>query len=226
MNENIILRIENLSKSMTDGDGTLIQLYQQVNMQLLEGQSIALIGPSGSGKSTLLAMVAGLEPVSEGEIWLFQQPISQLDDESLSRLRADYLGFVFQSFMLIPGFTAAENLQMARYIQGQSLTFSQARDVLAHVGLADKAGQDVACLSGGEQQRVALARAIVCQPRLLIADEPTGNLDPVTGQRISDLMFELNRDRQISLLLATHDEQLAKRCQNRYEIRQGGLYEC
>lgn len=211
---------------MADGDGILIQLYQQVNMQLLEGQSIALIGPSGSGKSTLLAMVAGLEPISDGEIWLFQQPMSQLDDESLSKLRADYLGFVFQSFMLIPGFTAAENLQMARYIQGHSLTFSQARDVLAQVGLADKAGQDVSRLSGGEQQRVALARAIVCQPRLLIADEPTGNLDPVTGQHISDLMFELNKERQISLLLATHDEKLAMRCQYRYEIRQGGLYVC
>ncbi|MFM2485298.1 ABC transporter ATP-binding protein [Celerinatantimonas yamalensis] len=224
MNPETILCIDNLTKSMDDGQDAPFQLYQQVNLTMTTGQSIALVGPSGCGKSTLLSIIAGLEPFSQGEVWLFGQALSQLHDEQLCRLRSQYLGFVFQSFMLIPGFSAAENLQMARFIQGQPLSFASAQAVLDQVGLADKANRDVAHLSGGEQQRVALARAIVSKPKLLLADEPTGNLDPATGERISDLMFELNERHQIALILATHDSQLAARCERCYTIRQGSLY--
>lgn len=210
---------------MKDGQGASFQLYQQVNLSVKKGQSVALTGPSGCGKSSLLAMIAGLEPFDEGNIELFGQSLAGLDDEKLCQLRAQYLGFVFQSFMLIPGFSASDNLQMASFIQDSSLSFNQACQALDEVGLADKANIDIAHLSGGEQQRVALARALINRPQLLLADEPTGNLDPTTGERVSDLMFRMNQEHQIGLVLATHDPNLAKRCDHIYVIEHGALYE-
>lgn len=210
---------------MKDGQGVPFQLYQQVNLSVKKGQSVALTGPSGSGKSSLLAMIAGLEPFDEGTIELFGQSLGQLADEKLCQLRAQHLGFVFQSFMLIPGFSASDNLQMASFIQGSSLSFTQSCQALDEVGLADKANIDIAHLSGGEQQRVALARALVNRPQLLLADEPTGNLDPTTGTRISDLMFRMNQEHQIGLVLATHDVTLAQRCDHIYVIEDGALHE-
>lgn len=210
---------------MKDGLGASFQLYQQVNLSVKKGQSVALTGPSGSGKSSLLAMIAGLEPFDEGTIELFGQSLNQLADEEICQLRAQYLGFVFQSFMLIPGFSASDNLQMASFIQGASLSFKQSCQALDEVGLADKANIDIAHLSGGEQQRVALARALVNRPQLLLADEPTGNLDPSTGARISDLMFRMNQEHQIGLVLATHDPILARRCDHIYVIEDGALHE-
>ncbi|MFM2481590.1 ABC transporter ATP-binding protein [Celerinatantimonas sp. YJH-8] len=220
-----VLRIENLSKQMGDERSSIFELYQDVNFSLDEGHSLALMGPSGSGKSTLLSIIAGLEPCTQGEIWLFDKPLSQLNDEQRAALRASHLGFVFQSFMLLPGFSALENLRMAGFIQGKDLTLEALMDALQQVGLADKAQRDVTQLSGGEQQRVALARAIVTKPRLLIADEPTGNLDIATGEKIADLMFSLNQRYQMSLLLATHDPQLARRCQRCLIIHADGIYE-
>lgn len=209
---------------MSGASSTPISLYHRVNLTMTQGQSVALMGPSGCGKSTLLSMIAGLETIDEGDIWLFNQSLKQMNDEQLCQIRADHLGFVFQSFMLVPGFSASENLQMACYIQQKRLSVIQAQQALDEVGLADKAKVDIAHLSGGEQQRVAIARALVTQPQLLLADEPTGNLDPSTASQISDLMFKLNEEHHIGLLLATHDPQLAARCDVCYRVTKGELH--
>lgn len=210
---------------MGSPETAVIELYQQVNLSLAAGSSLSLMGPSGSGKSTLLSIIAGLEPCTQGEIWLFGKRLSDLDDDQRAKLRADYLGFVFQNFLLLPGFTTLENLQMAGFIQNKRLPHKELMQALDWVGLADKAAQEVSRLSGGEQQRVALARAIVTQPKLLIADEPTGNLDVATGEKITELLFSLNAELGMSLILATHDPQLAARCQRQLSIHSDGIYE-
>jgi len=190
-------------------------------------ETIALIGESGSGKSTLLGILAGLDDGSSGEVHLLGQPLHQMNEEQRAALRARQVGFVFQSFMLVPTLNAQENVQLPSLLRGDSDRQSreQAKELLTLLGLGARLHHLPAQLSGGEQQRVALARAFIGKPKLLFADEPTGNLDRATGERIVDLLFSLNRDAATTLILVTHDEQLAARCQRRLRLRDGKLWE-
>lgn len=190
-------------------------------------QTLALIGESGSGKSTLLGILAGLDDGSEGEVRLLGESLTALDEEGRAVLRAKNIGFVFQSFMLVPTLNALENVQLSALLRGESERQSreQAVQLLGQLGLGKRLNHLPAQLSGGEQQRVALARAFSGRPRVLFADEPTGNLDRQTGERIANLLFSLNRDFSTTLILVTHDETLAVRCQRRLRLREGKLWE-
>jgi len=198
-----------------------------VELVVKPAETIALIGESGSGKSTLLGILAGLDDGSEGEVHLLGQPLHHMNEEQRAALRAKQVGFVFQSFMLVPTLNALENVQLPALLRGESDRQSrdQARDLLTQLGLAGRLQHLPAQLSGGEQQRVALARAFSGRPGLLFADEPTGNLDRHTGDRIADLLFSLNRDFATTLILVTHDAQLAARCDRRLRLREGKLWE-
>ncbi len=186
-------------------------------------ESIALIGESGSGKSTLLAILAGLDDGTSGEVTLLGHPLHAMDEEARAALRASSVGFVFQSFLLIPTLTALENVQLPALLRGESpaRSLEQARKLLAELGLEKRLNHLPAQLSGGEQQRVALARAFIGHPAILFADEPTGNLDRQTGDRIADLLFSLNRETGATLVLVTHDPQLAARCDRRLRLQNG-----
>ena len=186
-------------------------------------ESIALIGESGSGKSTLLAILAGLDDGTSGEVTLLGHPLHAMDEEARAALRASRVGFVFQSFLLIPTLTALENVQLPALLRGESpaRSLEQARKLLAELGLEKRLNHLPAQLSGGEQQRVALARAFIGRPAILFADEPTGNLDRQTGDRIADLLFSLNRETGATLVLVTHDPQLAARCDRRLRLQNG-----
>lgn len=190
-------------------------------------ESIALIGESGSGKSTLLAILAGLDDGTEGEVWLLGKPLHQMDEEARAALRAASVGFVFQSFMLVPTLTALENVQLPALLRGENSaqSLSHARGLLTELGLEKRLHHLPAQLSGGEQQRVALARAFIGNPAVLFADEPTGNLDRKTGDRIAEQLFTLNRESGATLLLVTHDLQLAARCDRRLRLQDGKLQE-
>lgn len=198
-----------------------------VELVVKPAETIALIGESGSGKSTLLGILAGLDDGSQGEVHLLGQPLHQMNEEQRAALRAQHVGFVFQSFMLVPTLNALENVQLPALLRGESDRQSrdQARELLTQLGLGERLLHLPAQLSGGEQQRVALARAFSGRPGLLFADEPTGNLDRKTGERIVDLLFSLNRDYATTLILVTHDEQLAARCNRRLRLRDGKLWE-
>ena len=186
-----------------------------------------MIGESGSGKSTLLGILAGLDDGSSGEVNLIGQPLHHMNEEQRAALRAQHVGFVFQSFMLVPTLNALENVQLPALLRGDNERQSrqQASELLTQLGLGERLLHLPAQLSGGEQQRVALARAFNGRPGLLFADEPTGNLDRKTGDRIADLLFSLNRDFATTLILVTHDEQLAARCDRRLRLRDGKLWE-
>lgn len=186
-------------------------------------ESIALIGESGSGKSTLLAILAGLDDGTSGEVTLLGHPLHTMDEEARAALRASSVGFVFQSFLLIPTLTALENVQLPALLRGESpgRSLDQARKLLADLGLEKRVNHLPAQLSGGEQQRVALARAFIGRPAILFADEPTGNLDRQTGDRIAELLFSLNRETGATLVLVTHDPQLAARCDRRLRLQDG-----
>ncbi len=198
-----------------------------VDFIVKRAETIALIGESGSGKSTLLGIMAGLDDGSSGEVNLLGQPLHQLDEEQLAVLRATQVGFVFQSFMLVPTLNTLDNVQLPALLRGDSDRQSreQARELLTQLGLGERLTHLPAQLSGGEQQRVALARAFNGRLGLLFADEPTGNLDRKTGDRIADLLFSLNRDYATTLILVTHDEQLAARCDRRLRLRDGKVWE-
>ncbi|WP_312168915.1 putative ABC transporter ATP-binding protein YbbA, partial [Atlantibacter hermannii] len=198
-----------------------------VELVVKPAQTIALIGESGSGKSTLLAILAGLDDGSSGEVHLLGQPLHRMDEEARARLRASQVGFVFQSFMLIPTLNALENVELPALLRGENdkTGREQAKALLEQLGLGKRLDHLPAQLSGGEQQRVALARAFNGRPAVLFADEPTGNLDRHTGDRIADLLFSLNRDYATTLILVTHDEQLAARCDRRLRLREGQLVE-
>jgi len=185
---------------------------RDISLSVAACESIAIVGPSGAGKSTLLALLAGLDVPTSGEVWLAGTNLSQLDEDHRARLRAQRVGFVFQSFHLVPSLTAAENVMLPLELAGRRDARAAAADMLARVGLASRLGHYPRQLSGGEQQRVALARASVGAPAVLFADEPTGNLDTVTGTRIAQLLFELNTGSQTTLVLVTHDRMLAARC--------------
>ncbi|MFZ3389417.1 MULTISPECIES: putative ABC transporter ATP-binding protein YbbA [Buttiauxella] len=223
--ENIV-EVHHLSKSVGTGEHQL-SILTGVELVVKQAQTIALIGESGSGKSTLLAILAGLDDGSEGEVHLCGQPLHSMDEEARAALRAKNVGFVFQSFMLVPTLNALENVELPALLRGEndSSSRAQAKALLEQLGLGKRLDHLPAQLSGGEQQRVALARAFNGRPSVLFADEPTGNLDRHTGDRIADLLFSLNRDFSTTLILVTHDEQLAARCDRRLRLREGQLWE-
>jgi len=184
----------------------------EVSLEIGAGESVAIVGASGAGKSTLLALLAGLDTPSSGQVWLAGQDLTRLDEDGRARLRAQRVGFVFQSFHLIPSLTAAENVMLPLELAGRRDARRAALETLARVGLQARTAHYPRQLSGGEQQRVAIARAFVTRPAVLFADEPTGNLDAGTGERIIELLFELNVEERTTLVLVTHERSLASRC--------------
>jgi len=221
-----ILEVHHLKKSVGQGEQEL-SILTGVELVVKRGQSIALVGESGSGKSTLLAILAGLDDGSSGEVKLIGQPLHVMDEEARAALRARHVGFVFQSFMLIPTLNALENVELPALLRGEtdSQGRSHAKALLEQLGLGKRLHHLPAQLSGGEQQRVALARAFNGRPDLLFADEPTGNLDRQTGDRIADLLFSLNQEHGTTLVLVTHDPALAARCDRRLRLVNGQLQE-
>lgn len=221
-----VLEVHHLKKSVGQGEHEL-SILTGVNLIVKPAQTLALIGESGSGKSTLLAILAGLDDGSSGEVKLLGHPLEKLDEEARARLRAQHIGFVFQSFMLIPTLNALENVELPALLRGESDGKSRqgAKALLEQLGLGKRLHHLPAQLSGGEQQRVALARAFNGRPDLLFADEPTGNLDRQTGDKIADLLFSLNREHGTTLILVTHDAQLAARCDRRLRLVDGQLRE-
>lgn len=203
--------------------GLNLRLLDSIDLAITAGESVAILGASGSGKTTLLGLLAGLDRASGGEIDLLGAGLSKLDEDQRASLRAGQVGFVFQSFQLLPELTALENVQLPMEIQGHGDPAGAANRALESVGLGERKDHLPRQLSGGEQQRVAIARAYAPQPKVLFADEPTGNLDDATGAAIIDLLFELNRQHQTTMLLVTHDAQLAGRCNRRLRLLNGKL---
>ena len=223
--ENIV-EVHHLKKSVGQGEHEL-SILTGVELVVKPAQTIALIGESGSGKSTLLAILAGLDDGSSGEVNLLGQPLHKMDEEARAALRAQNVGFVFQSFMLIPTLNALENVELPALLRGENGRQSRenAKTLLTDLGLGKRLDHLPAQLSGGEQQRVALARAFNGRPGVLFADEPTGNLDRQTGDKIADLLFSMNQQYGTTLILVTHDPQLAARCDRRLRLVNGELRE-
>jgi len=217
-----ILTARNLSKVVPSAEGDLTILHD-LSLDLLRGDSLAIVGTSGSGKSTLLGLLAGLDLPSSGEITLAGKALSTLDEDQRARIRAEHVGFVFQSFQLLDSLNALENVMLPLELEGHRDARERARTLLERVGLGKRLTHTPRQLSGGEQQRVAIARAFAAEPAVLFADEPTGNLDTHTGEHISDLLFELNQERGTTLVLVTHDERLAQRCHRRIRLEAGHI---
>ncbi|HMH67006.1 MAG TPA: ATP-binding cassette domain-containing protein, partial [Pinirhizobacter sp.] len=217
-----VLEAIDVSKYVQGPDGRL-DILHRVDLSIPAGESFAIVGASGSGKTTLLGLLAGLDTASGGSIRLDGHELGALDEERRAAVRRRLVGFVFQSFHLLPALTAEENVMLPLELEGDDDARSRARTALANVGLAERRRHYPAQLSGGEQQRVALARAFVHGPRLLFADEPTGNLDQKTGQQVGDLLFALNREHATTLVLVTHDVRLAARCARSAELTGGRL---
>ena len=217
-----IIAVEHVTKQVQDSTGTLTILHD-IDFTLAPRQSAAIIGASGSGKSTLLAIIAGLDTPSSGTVKLAGTDLFALDEDARAALRASQLGFVFQSFQLLANLTALENVMLPLELQGRSDARVLATEMLERVGLAERLRHYPKVLSGGEQQRVALARAFVVKPAVLLADEPTGSLDFATGERVMELMFELNREAGTTLVLVTHDRGIAARCDRQLRIEAGRL---
>lgn len=215
-----MIEVSNISKQVTTSEGTL-RILEQINLSLEAGESLAIIGPSGSGKSTLLGILAGLDMPTSGTVFIEGKNITAMDEEGRAAVRAGHVGFVFQSFHLLPGLTALENVALPLELQGMADALQTARTYLERVGLGERVSHYPRQLSGGEQQRVALARAFACRPAILFADEPTGNLDTGTGKKINDLLFELNAEEGTTLILVTHEKTLAARCNRRLELQAG-----
>jgi putative ABC transport system ATP-binding protein len=211
MKRDIVLQAERVSMEVSSPEGPLT-IVRDVSLEILARESVAIVGPSGAGKSTLLALLAGLERPSAGRVWLADAELTALDEDGRARVRAMHVGFVFQSFHLVPAMTALENVMLPLELRGRRDAHDRSREMLARVGLAARVHHYPRQLSGGEQQRVAMARAAVGGPTVLFADEPTGNLDAATGERIINLLFELNAAAQTTLVLITHDRALADRC--------------
>lgn len=206
-----MLKAEGVSKEVSSPEGPLT-ILSEVDLNIGAGESIAIVGASGAGKSTLLALLAGLDEPSAGRIWLNGAELTQLDEDGRAALRARHVGFVFQSFHLVPSLTAIENVMLPLELIGRSDARAAALEVLEKVGVSARRRHYPKQLSGGEQQRVAIARAFVTRPSVLFADEPTGNLDTATGERISQLLFDLNAASGTTLVLVTHEKSLADRC--------------
>jgi putative ABC transport system ATP-binding protein len=206
-----VLRAEKITKQVSSPEGTLT-ILAEVDLAIAAGETVAIVGASGAGKSTLLALLAGLDEPSRGQIWLNGAELTSLDEDGRAAVRARHVGFVFQSFHLVPSLTAIENVMLPLELAGLPNARAAASDVLAKVNLTPRREHYPRQLSGGEQQRVAIARAFVTRPALLFADEPTGNLDSVTGERIIQLLFDLNQASQTTLVVVTHDQAIAQRC--------------
>ena len=206
-----IIRVAGLGKTVPSG-ATGLTILRDISFSVEPGEAVAIVGVSGSGKSTLLGLLAGLDTPSEGRVQLNGHDLFALDEDGRAAVRGRMLGFVFQSFQLLPAMTALENVMLPLELAGDADAGAEARAMLDRVGLGERLHHYPKQLSGGEQQRVAIARAFVKRPALLLADEPTGNLDAATGSQVIDLMFELNRERGATLILVTHDEALSRRC--------------
>ncbi len=220
----MILKVNNLRKEVASGDSSLV-ILDDVSFSLEEGQSLAITGPSGSGKSTLLGLLAGLDSASSGTIYLDNIPIHDQDEEERALIRKEKVGFVFQSFELLPSLTALENVMLPSELKSEADPKSNAEFFLERVGLKDRQHHYPNQLSGGEQQRVAIARAFACSSKILFADEPTGNLDSKNGKLISDLLFEVNSETDNALVVVTHDHDLAKKCDKTISLQLGKIVE-
>ena len=218
----IILKADSVTKRVKTAEHELT-ILDDVSLAVNAGQSLAIIGPSGAGKSTLLGLLAGLDTPTSGSIWIGEDDITQMDEEGRAAVRAELVGFVFQTFQLLSSLTAVENVSLPMELAGEKNARERAIDFLDKVGLAERIGHYPKQLSGGEQQRVAIARAFACQPKILFADEPTGNLDQGTGLKVSDLLFDLNEQSDTTLILVTHEQRLAQRCEQTIVIDDGRL---
>ena len=216
------MKCEGLTKQVSTPDHVLT-IVKDATFEVRAGEAVAILGASGSGKSTLLGLLAGLDVPSAGQVRIDGEDLFSLSEDGRARLRGRMVGFVFQSFQLLPALTALENVMLPLELSGGTDAAARARAVLGRVGLGERLGHYPRQLSGGEQQRVAVARAFVTEPKLLFADEPTGNLDSVTGEHIIELLFEMNRERGATLVLVTHDADLAKRCDRRIHIAAGEI---
>ena len=218
----VMIRVQNVFKSVTDSTGSLT-ILRDIDFSLLAGETAAIVGASGSGKSTLLSIIAGLDTPSQGTVLIDGVDLYQRTEDQRAALRAEKVGFVFQSFQLLANLTALENVMLPLELAGRRDARTAATLMLQRVGLGERLNSYPKVLSGGEQQRVALARAFVVRPAVLLADEPTGSLDFATGAKVMELMFELNRELGTTLVLVTHDLAIAKRCEHRLTIDAGAL---
>ncbi|MFI3247012.1 MAG: ABC transporter ATP-binding protein [Ferrimonas sp.] len=218
------IQVQDLCQKVATLDGAL-SILDGINLTINEGESVAIIGASGAGKSTLLALLAGLDRATSGEIFIAGQPLHQLDEEQRAALRGQYVGFIFQSFMLVDSLTALENVMLPLELTGRAQVTQQARQLLERVGLSARLDHFPNQLSGGEQQRVAIARAFATAPKILFADEPTGNLDHLNSATVEQLLFDLNQEQGTTLVLVTHDLALAQRCQRQLTMQAGQLHE-
>ncbi len=223
MSDSVIIA-RHLSK-VVDAPEAKLTILDDVSLSIARGGSVAIVGASGSGKSTLLSLMAGLDLPSSGEVVLAGQSLGGLDEDQRAALRAEQVGFVFQSFQLLDSLNALENVMLPLELEGRRDAAARARQLLERVGLGHRLSHYPRQLSGGEQQRVAIARAFASEPAILFADEPTGNLDAVTGAHITDLLFELNREQGTTLVMVTHDERLAQRCAAALHLEAGRLKE-
>jgi putative ABC transport system ATP-binding protein len=219
-----MIETRKLKQEVASGEGSLV-ILKGIDMAIQAGESVAIIGVSGSGKSTLLGMLAGLDRPSSGQVFLAGTEITALDEEQRARLRGEQVGFVFQNFQLLPSLTALENVMLPLEVKGAKDPERRAAEWLERVGLSGRSTHYPLQLSGGEQQRVAVARAFASEAPILFADEPTGNLDTRTGEKVADLLFSLNRERGTTLILVTHDPKLASRCDRQLEMEGGELRE-
>jgi putative ABC transport system ATP-binding protein len=217
-----LIEVDHVSKAVRDSSGELV-ILRDIAFDLGARQSAAIVGASGSGKSTLLSIIAGLDVPTTGTVRLGGDDLFKLDEDARAALRAQRVGFVFQNFQLLANLNALENVMLPLELLGKADAKARAKDMLERVGLGERLGHYPKVLSGGEQQRVALARAFVVKPLLLLADEPTGSLDHATGERVMDLMFELNRETGTTLLLVTHDRAIAARCDRQIRIEAGRM---
>lgn len=226
LRENALVQVSDLTKQVTNLNADSrepLTILDGINFTILKAETVAIVGPSGSGKSTLLGLLAGLDTPTGGRVYIDGRDIFSIDEDSRAAMRAQNMGFVFQSFQLLPSLTALENVLLPMEIIGRSHPEQLAQDVLERVGLSHRTNHYPHQLSGGEQQRVAIARAFAPQPKILLADEPTGNLDLKTGLRTIDLLFDLNQEQGTTLILVTHDQQLAHKCQRTIQLEGGKI---
>jgi putative ABC transport system ATP-binding protein len=218
-----IISTHAISKTVSTVDGDL-HILEKISLEIFKGEAVAIVGASGSGKSTLLSLLAGLDQPTSGEITLFEQSLQNLNEDQRAQLRAGQIGFVFQSFQLLPALTALENVMLSAELIGMRKPKELAVESLTAVGLKERLYHTPNQLSGGEQQRVAIARAFVTNPLILFADEPTGNLDQKTGEKIIELLFQLREKKGTTLVLVTHDNTLAQQCNKHYKLIQGKIH--
>ncbi len=215
--------LENVSLSL-DGNAGIVDILKDISIDIQEGESIGIVGPSGSGKSSLLMLMGGLERISKGTINLLGQNLGEMNENKLASFRRSNVGIIFQSFHLIPTMTALENVAVPLELSGNKNAFGLAEKALVKVGLGDRLSHFPSQLSGGEQQRTALARAVIANPKILLADEPTGNLDHENGKIVADYLFELHSENKATLVLVTHDLELAERCERKIKISDGEIF--